>query len=59
VDDVRPIAQRYLGPDEVESYLAESYNDKVVLLEMTPSTWYTADFSKSTTEGTGPDAATA
>jgi PPOX class probable F420-dependent enzyme len=48
VDDVRPIAQRYLGDDEVESYLAESYNDRVVLLRMSPSAWYSADFGKST-----------
>lgn len=47
-EDIRPIAHRYLAPDEAEAYLAESYNDKAVLLRMSPITWHTADYSKPT-----------
>ncbi|UCC51533.1 MAG: pyridoxamine 5'-phosphate oxidase family protein [Anaerolineaceae bacterium] len=48
-EDVRPLAQRYLGPEAAEPYLASLggpagvAND--ILVRMRPQRWYSADFS--------------
>jgi PPOX class probable F420-dependent enzyme len=47
-DDVRPIVQRYIPLDEVDAHLDDVFNDKAVLITMSPQRWYTADYSKAT-----------
>jgi PPOX class probable F420-dependent enzyme len=45
-DDVRPIVERYMAADEVENHLDAAFNDRAILVVMTPTRWYTADFAK-------------
>lgn len=46
IDDVRAIAQRYLPEHEIDPYLDGAFNERSVLMVMTPQRWYTADFAK-------------
>lgn len=46
-DDIRPLVRRYLpDDDEVEKFLAESFNDRAVVIRMRPQRWFTVDYGK-------------
>ena len=45
-DDVRPLVRRYLPETEVGPFLAESFNDRAVLIRMRPRHWFTVDYGK-------------
>ncbi|QCQ90751.1 pyridoxamine 5'-phosphate oxidase family protein [Rhodococcus sp. SGAir0479] len=45
-DDIRPLVRRYLPEDEAEKFLAESFNDRAVVIRMRPERWFTVDYGK-------------
>ena len=46
--DTRPIARRYLGEVEGDSYVEETSDEQELLVRMWPERWSTADYSKDT-----------
>ncbi|MDH6281865.1 PPOX class probable F420-dependent enzyme [Rhodococcus sp. LBL1] len=45
-DDVRPLVRRYLPDADAEAFIAESFNDKSVVIRMRPERWFTVDYGK-------------
>ncbi|CAM2904792.1 pyridoxamine 5'-phosphate oxidase family protein [Prescottella defluvii] len=46
LDDIRPLVERYLPAPEAEAFIAESFNDRAVLIRMRPERWFTVDYGK-------------
>ncbi|ORL30745.1 pyridoxamine 5'-phosphate oxidase [Prescottella equi] len=45
-DDIRPLVRRYLPEEEAEKFIADSFNDRAVVIRMRPQRWYTVDYGK-------------
>lgn len=45
-DDIRPLVHRYLPRDEAEKFIAESFNERAVVIRMRPHRWFTVDYGK-------------
>ena len=38
--------RRYLPEEEAEKFIADSFNDRAVVIRMRPQRWYTVDYGK-------------